>query len=200
MNDEILERADATVRDVDFKQRLITVLAVPWEQEGDVMWRGEWWKEVVSRSAFNGLEDHAGRIPVNRQHVVGDTVGKVVQADTKDPQGLILVTRIAKTPRGEETLNLAAEDMIGASVGYKIKKPSDIEIHRQRMTRRVLRGFLDHLSFVESPTWDSARVLAVRAEPSGLSVAENPLPLTPKLDEIVNDDVLKWARSRTTSR
>lgn len=199
MNNEILQRADATLKDVDFKQRIISVLAVPWEQEGEVFWRGEWWKEVFSRGAFKGLEDHAGRIPVNRQHLKGDTVGKVVQADTSDPQGLVLITRIAKTPRGDETLNLAAEDMIGASIGYRINNPSDVEINRQRMTRRVNRGFLDHLSYVESPTWESARVLSVRAEPSGLTVAEAPLPPTPKLDEFINDDVLKWARSRASS-
>lgn len=199
MNDEILQRADATLKDVDFKQRIIAVLAVPWEQEGDVLWRGEMWKEVFSRGAFNGLEDHAGRISANREHVKGDTVGKVVQADTQDPQGLVLFTRVAKTPRGDETLNLAAEDMIGVSIGYRIKNPSDVEINRQRMTRRVNRGFLDHLSFVESPTWESAKVLAVRAEPSGLVVAETPLPPTPNLDEFMNDDVFKWARSRTSS-
>lgn len=199
MNDEILQRADVTLRDVDFKQRLITVLAVPWEQEAEVFWRGEWWNEVFSRGAFDGLEDHAGRIPVNRQHTKGDTVGKVVQADTKDPQGLVLLTRIAKTPRGDETLNLAAEDMIGGSIGYRVKQPRDVEVQRQRMLRRVNRGFLDHFSFVESPTWESARVLAVRAEPSGLTVAETPLPPTPNLDEFLNDDVLVWARSRISS-
>lgn len=199
MNDEILERGDATLRDVDFKQRLIQVVAVPWEQEGEVFWRGEWWNEVFSRAAFNGLEDHAGRIPVNRQHVKGDTVGKVVQVDTKDTQGLVTLVRVAKTPRGDETLNLAAEDMIGASIGYRIKNPSDVELHRQRHLRRVNRAFLDHLSFVETPTFEGAKVLAVRAESSGLAVVENPLPPTPNLDEFMNDPLLGWARSRTSS-
>jgi HK97 family phage prohead protease len=199
MNDEILQRSDATLKDVDYKQRLITVIAVPWEQEGDVLWRGELWKETHSRGAYDGLEDHAGRIRVNREHTKGDTVGKMVQIETQDPVGLLTRVRIAKTLRGDETLALADEDMIGASIGYRIKKPSDVVINRQRMSRRVNRAFLDHLSFVESPTFEGARVLAVRAEPSGLTVVETPLPPTPNLDEFMNDDVLGWARSRISS-
>lgn len=199
MSDEILCRADATLKDVDFKQRLITVIAVPWEQEAKVKWRDEMWSEVFTRGAFNGLEDHAGRVRVNREHTKGDTVGKVVQIDTQDPQGLVALVRVAKTPRGDETLALADEDMIGASVGYAVKRPSDVDVSRQRMTRRVNRAFLDHLSFVESPAYEGARVLAVREGPSGLAVVETPLPNMPNLDEFMNDDVLKWARSRTSS-
>ena len=30
------------------------------------------------RGAFDGIESHAGRIRVNREHMMGDTVGKVV--------------------------------------------------------------------------------------------------------------------------
>jgi hypothetical protein len=37
-------------------------------------------------------------------------------------------------------------------------------------------------------------VLAVREAPSGLTVAETPLPATPALDEAMNDPMLAWAR------
>lgn len=199
MINEILCRDDATLKDVDIKQRIVTVLAVPWEQEGEIVWRGDKWNEVFSRGAFNGLEDHAGRVLANRQHTKGLTVGKAVQFDTQDPIGLLARVRIAKTELGDETLALAEEDMIGVSIGYQVKKPSDVVINRQRMLRRVVRGFLDHLSFVESPTWESARVLAVREASSVLPIAEPPLPLTPTLDEFMNDDVLRWARGRKSS-
>jgi hypothetical protein len=89
--------------------------------------------------------------------------------------------------------------MIGPSIGYKIKKPSDVLIHRQRMLRRVNRAFLDHLSLVESPTWNEAQVLAVREGPSEPAVADTPLPETPNLDEFIHDDVFEWARRRTSS-
>lgn len=199
MIDEILRRDDATLKDVDFKQRLITVVAVPWEQEAEVLWRGEMWKEVFSRGSFNGLEDHAGRVRVNREHTKGDTVGKVVQIDTQDPVGMVVMVRVAKTPRGDETLVLADEDMISSSIGYMIKKPSDVETHRQQKLRRVNRAFLDHLSFVESPAFEGAKVLSVREESSGLAVVEGPLPDTPNLDEFANDDVFVWARNRLSS-
>lgn len=200
MTNEILCRDDASLKDVDIKQRIITVLAVPWEQEAEVVWRGERWGEVISRGAFNGLEDHAGRVPVNRQHTKGYTVGKVVQFDTQDPEGLVSKIRVARTPLGDETLALADEDMIGPSIGYVVKQPSDMVLNRQRMSRRVKRAFLDHISLVEAPAYEGARVLSVREAPSGLVVVEAPLPPTPNLDEFLNDDVLGWALSRVPSK
>jgi HK97 family phage prohead protease len=199
VTEEILRRDDATLKDVDFKQRVITVIAVPWEQEARIIWRGEEWNEVFTRGAFDGLEDSAGRILVNREHTKGATVGRVVQVDPRDPQGLIARVLIAKTLRGDETLALAEGDMISSSVGYKVKSPSDVTLQRQRMLRRVNRAFLDHLSFVESPAYEGARVLAVREGSPGLTVVETPVPETPNLDEFLHDDVFEWARRRISS-
>ena len=199
MTNEILCRDDASLKDVDVKQRLITVLAVPWEQEAEIIWRGEPWKEVFTRGAFNGLEDHAGRVRVNRQHTRGMTVGKAVQFDTQDPQGLVARIRIAKTDLGDETLALAEEDMIGPSVGFVVKNHADVVLRRQSMLRRVNRAFLDHISLVESPAYEGAKVLSVREAPNGLTVVETPLPETPNLDEFLGDDVLEWARIRISS-
>jgi HK97 family phage prohead protease len=196
---EIITRSDAELRDVDFEKRLVTVIAVPWEQEARVFWRGEFWTEVFTRGAFDGLEKSAGRVRANREHIRGNTVGRVVQADPEDPQGLITTVLIAETPLGDETLALAKDDMISASIGYEIKRASDVELFRKKMLRRVNRAFLNHLSFVEAPAFEGARVLAVREDPSGLAVAEVPLPETPNLDELANDELLKWARSRTSS-
>jgi HK97 family phage prohead protease len=199
VNNEILCRDDASLKDVDVKQRLITVLAVPWEQEAEVVWRGEQWKEVFTRGAFNGLEDHAGRVRVNRQHTKGMTVGKAVQFDTQDQDGLVARIRVAKTDLGDETLALADEDMIGPSIGFLVKNPADVILRRQSMLRRVNRAFLDHISLVESPAYNGAKVLSVREAPNGLTVAEIPLPETPILDEFMSDDVLKWALGRKSS-
>lgn len=199
MSNEILCRGDATVQDVNNKQRIVTVLAVPWEQEAEVKWRGQAWREVFARGAFNGLENSAGRIRVNREHTKGDTVGRVVRADPSDPRGLVVDVRVVRTPRGDETLALAEEEMISASMGYFVKQPSDVVLNKNTMLRRVNRAFLDHLSFVESPAYEGAQVLSVREAPNGLTVVETPLPETPILDEFMNDDVLKWARSRNSS-
>ena len=199
MNEVILMRSDATLGDIHVKQRIIDIIAVPWEQETEIMWRGEVWREVFTRGAFDGLEDHAGRVRVNREHMKGDTVGKVVMADPQNPTGLFTRVKIAQTPRGDETLALAMEDMISASVGYFVKNMSDIQLNKQTRLRRVNRAFLDHLSMVESPAYEGAQVLAVREGRGGSAAETKPLPETPSLDDLVNDDVLQWARERAAS-
>lgn len=198
MNEEILLRNDGTLTNVDVKQRIIEVLAMPWEQETDkVVWRGETWREVISRNAFDGIEPSAGRISVNRQHEKGAVVGKVVAIDTKNPRGMLAQLKIARTPLGDETLQLAEEDMIGPSVGYYVKRPSDVEVNHRTHLRRVNRAFVDHIAMVDDPAFVGARVLAVR-EGSRLAAVENPLPKTPNLDELLNDDVFAWARQRVS--
>jgi HK97 family phage prohead protease len=196
---EILERHDSAVLsdDVDFRQRIIDVIAVPYEQEAEIAWRGETWREVFLRSAFNGIENHAGRVPVNREHVVGDTVGKVVRLDPYDDRGLLASVKIARTPRGDDTLQLASEGMLGASVGYFVKRGSDVETNRRLMLRRVKRAFLQHLAMTESPAYVGAETVSVREGLSAQPAAGKPL-LTPVLDEFLSDDVLSWANTRTS--
>jgi phage head maturation protease len=191
---EIFLRNDASLADVDVKQRIIDMIAVPWNQEADVPWRGEMWREVFRRHAFDGIEPHAGRIRVNREHVRGDTVGSVVNLDPSASIGMLARVKVPKTLRGDETLQLAEEDMISASIGYFVKQASDVMVNKRIKMREVLRAFLDHLALVESPAYEGAQVLAVREAPSGLTVAETPLPATPALDEAMNDPLLAWAR------
>ena len=192
---EVFARSDAVLAEVDVKQRLIDVIAVPWDQEAEVPWRGEVWREVFRRGAFDGLEAHVGRVRVNREHVVGDTVGKLVFADPKAQTGLIARTLIAKTPRGDDTLALAEDDMISPSIGYRINRPEDLRLtHRTRM-REVLRAFLDHLSLVESPAFAGAQVLAVREEQSG---PVDPPPQAHVLDEAWNNPAYQRALARLT--
>lgn len=171
---ETYVRSDAVLEDIDVRQRLITVLAVPWDQEAEVPWRNEIWREVFRRGAFDGLEDHVGRVRVNREHVKGKTVGKVVFADPQAADGLILRSKIASTPRGDETLALADEDMISASVGYRIKDSADLRLERRTRMREVLRAFLDHLGMVESPAFAGAQVLAVREDQPSSTVEPPP--------------------------
>jgi phage head maturation protease len=192
---EPVEMRASTITDVNVRQRLVDLIAVPWEQEADVWWQGELWREVFTRGAFGGIEEHAGRIRVNREHRRGNTVGKVVRfADAAE--GELAQVKVAQTPMGDETLALAEEDMISASVGFRTRLPSDVRVNQRTKMRRVVRAFIDHLAMVESPAYAGAQVLGVRAEPSGLQVAEQKRPRTPALDEVMNDDILAWARER----
>jgi HK97 family phage prohead protease len=197
---EGVELRSSTITDVDTRQRLIDLVAVPWEEEGEVMWRGESWREVFVRGAFDGIEDHAGRVPVNHEHVRGQTIGKVLKFTNGD-RGLFGTVQVGRTDLGNDILNLAEDDMLSASVGFRIGKPSDVQIHRASRLRRVMKAYIDHLAMTESPVYAGAQVLAVRAESSGLQVVEQePLPSTPALDEFRDDDVFVWARRRLEGR
>jgi HK97 family phage prohead protease len=193
---EILVRNDSVIADVNQRQRLIDLVIVPWDQEAEVPWHGEMWREMFHRGAFDGIEDHAGRIRVNREHLKGDTVGRAVALDPHASDGLTGRLKIANTPRGDDTLELAADDMLSPSAGFYNKTPSDVTVNRRMMTRRVLRAFLDHIAMVEAPAYAGARVLAVREDQSGLAVADAPLHAAPALDQAINDPVFQWAASR----
>ena len=193
---EIFVRNDASIGDVNRRQRLVDVIVVPWNQEEEVPWRGEMWRESFERTALRGVEEHAGRIRVNREHNKGDTVGRTVSLDTSNNDGLFARLKIAATPRGDDTLELAADDCLSVSGGFYTKSTTDYQLNRRQMTRRVMRAFLDHIALVEAPAYKDARVLAIRTDQSGLTVAETPLPASPILDEFQNDDVFLWARQR----
>jgi HK97 family phage prohead protease len=194
MSDELIIRS-STVTDIDAKLRLVDLIAVPYDEETDVVWRGEDWREVFDRSAFDGIDRHAGRIRVNREHVKGDTVGRVVKFTTDDPVGLLARVKIAPTLRGDDTLALAEDEMIGASVGYFVKKPSDVRFNRTTRVRRVMKAFMDHLAMVESPAYAGAQVLAVRDSDTPGEVL-SPLEATPTLDALRDDPIWEWAATR----
>lgn len=193
-----LYNREAVVSDVDFAQRLITTIAVPYGQSALVPGGmgfgkpGEVWKEIFCRSAFNGVEAAPHRVRVNRDHNRSRTVGKVIAFEDR-ADGLVSTVRIAKTSLGDETLALADEKCLGASVSFRCGR-SDQELDRFTLTRRVKRAYMDHLSFVENPAYDGAQVLSVRED---LLIPEPAAPTsTPTLDAFIADPVLQWAMNR----
>lgn len=192
-----VEHRSSTISDVQERQRIIEIIAVPYDQESDIVWRGDLWHESFDRKAFDGVESHVGRIQVNREHVKGDTVGKVIAADPSHKDGLFARVKIYNTPRGDETLTLAEEGGAFPSIGFRVNSFADMRLERRSSRRRILRAFWDHQAFVEDPSYkESAGVLAVRAGQSGLTVAEQPLPETPNLDQWLNDPLFEWAAKR----
>ena len=112
-------------------------------------------------------------------------------------EGLSTEIRIAQTPLGDETLALAAEDMLSASIGFKAA-PQDMKLDRHTMTRRIHRAFLDHVSFVEDPAYEGARILAVRHNGDEPEPQQEPetSSKTPLLDQWSDDEMLRWAAAR----
>ncbi|BDB44558.1 MULTISPECIES: HK97 family phage prohead protease [Mycobacterium] len=174
--------AAAEVLDVDPQQRHITVIAAPYGQYATVLFRGQPWRETIYPGAFDDAATNPEKIRVCREHNRSDLVGKVVHFDTNDPRGLIAQIRVARTQRGDDTLGLAAERMLSASVGFGVHPGGERLDHATR-TRQVLHGWLDHLALVMAPAYDAAQVLAVRA--------------TPHLDQLAGDPVFAWAALRT---
>jgi phage head maturation protease len=209
-SDEMFEtcietRSASQVDNVDFAQRVITVIAVPYEQPTKVYFRQEMWNEVFSRTAFLGIEkrDKQSRIPVtavlqvpNQNHEGGRLVGRVMEADPHNEVGLIAHTKISRTDYGDETLELARDDALSASVGFMVKNPrSDEAIDKHTRTRRINRAFLDHLAFVATPAYKGAKILAMRG-PTYQSEVDLPKLDTPFLDEYADDPVFRWASER----
>lgn len=191
-----IEFRNSTLTQVNTKQRLIDMIAIPWEQEAEIMWRGELWREMFLRGSFKGIAAHAGRVRVNREHVQGNTVGKVVHFDEDHHDGLIARVKVVETARGDETLALAAEDCISPSVGFRINSHEDMDLNKRTKVRLIRKAFLDHIAMVESPAYVGAKVLAVRAELSELPVEDRPLPKAPLLEQFENDELLAWANAR----
>ena len=183
-----VEFRSSSVAGVNFAKRIIEVIAVPYDEEAAVEYRGEMWRELFLRGAFDGIEKRPNRVRANRDHDGRRTVGKVTNFWPSRDEGLVSAVRIAQTPLGDETLALADEDCLGASVGFAVRG-SDQELNRQSRQRIIKRAFLDHLAFVPDPAYQSAGVLSVR---SGSALAADlPQLVTPNLDEL-----LAWQRAR----
>ena len=192
---EVDERT-ATVDNVDFKDRIITVIACPYEQPTQVVYHNEPWNEVVSRSAFAGIQ-RKNNIRVNREHDRVLTVGKVTGYFPDRAEGLVIDTYIARTPLGQETLELARDGMLDGSVGMKVAT-SDQMLDRRNRVRRINKAFLDHFAFTADPAYEGAQVLSVRASAEGShQVVSRTLP---SIAEFYTDPMFQWADRRLQNR
>jgi HK97 family phage prohead protease len=155
---------------VSFPKRTIELIVMPYEQEALVPHpdkSGRMVYEVISRGAFDGIERRANRVRVNRDHYHPDTtvVGRAVAFHPSRQEGLVSEVRIAKTPLGDETLQLADEECLDASAGYLPMAGGEKWESRKRF--RVSRAWLGHIALVSEPAHEGARVLAVRGKQEG---------------------------------
>lgn len=207
-----LEQRDdlGSVGSVDFKQRVVTVVAVPYEQAAKVPFQGDVWDEVFQRGAFDNISTSPHRVRANRNHNKSQTVGKVVAFYPDRVEGLIADIRIAKTPLGDETLALAADDCLSSSIGFAAL-PQWQKLDRRNKIRRIENAYLDHISFVESPAYENADVIAVR-ETMNKNLRNNPQLVellvqllaesapekkpSPTFDQYTDDPMFRWADER----
>jgi HK97 family phage prohead protease len=186
-----IEYRDSKLAGVNYDQRTIELIVVPYDEVAVVEYRGELWNETFCRGAYDGIEKRPGRVRGNRDHDDRRLVGKAVRFFPSRNEGLVAEVRISRTPLGDETLALADDDVLGVSAGFAARA-RDQEFERRTMTRRIKRAFLDHIAFVPDPAYAGAGVLAVRSSGSQQTTAADlPKLVTPDLDEL-----LAWHRAR----
>ena len=180
MTGEPVELRSAIVSAVDFAERIIELIAVPYNEEAVVEHRGQVLLETVQPGSFDGIETRKDHVTVNRDHLYERTVGKAVGYQPGDPRGLVARLRISDTPLGDESLRLAADGVLKASVGMLVRRSVQVIRDGKRL---IKRAFLDHIALVPNPAYRGADILAVRQEQP--VVDAGPLPKTPNLDSIL---------------
>ena len=173
---------------VDYAERTIELVAMPYNVDAVALVRGRSVVESCAPGAFDGCERRANRVKVNRDHDLTRTVGRAVSLHPSRSEGLVAELRIARTALGDETLALAADESLEASVGFAVI-PGGEQWLEMRSRRRLTRCFLDHIAMVPEGAYEG-RVLQVRTADR----LDEPAPrvVTPNLDE-----VLGWLGSLT---
>jgi len=174
----VIEYRAAQTLDVHYPERVIELIAVPYDEEADVIVRGRPCKESVAPGAFAGV---IGAVSVNRAHDVERPLGKVIKFHPGDPRGLRTELRI--TPRlaeGDDVLALAADGLLSPSVGFSIL-PGGEQWSVDRRSRRVTRARLVHIGLTGDPAYTGAKVLDVRTVGRADGGQRTP---TPNLDRI----------------
>lgn len=169
-----IEYRTASTLEVRHAQRLIELIAMPYNETTEVLRRGKLVSESVDPEAFTGI---SGEVSVNRAHDRERPLGRTIKLHPKDPRGLRTELRISRTSEGDDVLELAEDGLLSASVGFI---PLAEQWNANRSAVKVMRARLDHIALTGDPAYTGARVLAVRSAP------ENAVqrPLTPILDRI----------------
>lgn len=171
-------RSGGVVGSVSFPRRTVTVVAVPYDADAEIFDGERSYIESFAKGAFAGVQSRTNRIKVNRDHDTRRPVGKALELHPTRAEGLVAELRISATPLGDETLALADDGVLDASIGFGLKA-GDAEWSDGRRRRTIRRAFLDHIALVADPAYETANVIDVRHQPG-----RAPLSSTPLLDEV----------------
>lgn len=186
-----IETRSAPVVDVRFPERVIELVAVPYDEWAMVEYKGRLIEEAFNPGAFGAIQNRARRFLVNMEHDLNKITGRVEAFHPDRPEGLVTEVRIRRGPEGDQVLDDADDGMIGASVGFGVMP--EHQRWETRSRRRIFKAFLGHIALTFTPAYTGAAVLDVR---SGATVADLAQPegtqgpigtLTPNLDRIMLD-------------
>ncbi len=187
---QILEYRAAQLGEVSFPKRQIELIVMPYETPTLVSYDNRVITEIVSRGAYDGIEERNNSVRVNRDHDVSRTCGRAVRFHPSRDEGLIAELYMARTTLGEETLTLADDGMLDASAGFRLlldkqgRVVANAEVWETRNQRRLNKLYLGHIALTPEPAYETANVLAVRG-------TDNP-PAVDRVDTPNLDTVKGW--------
>lgn len=158
-----IEIRSAASVDVAPSGRVIELIAAPYNREAIVDYQGRTIVESIGNTAFAQVDRQSNRdrIRANRDHDMRKVVGRVTDLDPYDRVGLRAEIRISRTQLGDETIELAKDELLDGSIGFAIPEESG-QVWESRDRRRVTRAWLDHVALVGAPAYTDARVTGVR--------------------------------------
>ena len=158
-----LEQRSASTADVRFADRVVELIAAPYERATTIYELGRSYVEEFAYAAFRGEEKRAAKVRVNRDHDHQRTVGRVVSLDPLRHEGLVAELHLSRTVLGDESLELAADGCLDASVSFGVPAGGD-EWFGNRSRRRIRKAFLgDHIALTPVPAYEDAVVLGARS-------------------------------------
>ena len=177
----------------DVRERIIDLLAVPYDDWTPVDHHGQMIEESFAPGAFGSIRTRLkrSRWEVNLDHDRTRYVGRVLDLDPDDPAGLRSELLIRRGPEGDQVLDDAADGHLCGSVGFACH-PEDQQ-WETKSRRRIVKAFLDHIALTFNPAYRGAQVLAVRHD-----IPAPPRTPTPNLDRIMAERLAAdYSRSLT---
>jgi HK97 family phage prohead protease len=176
-----VELRAASVSDVRFPERIIDLVAVPYDEWTPVEYRGRFVEESFAPGAFGNVQNRAHKFLVNLAHDADRVVGRVLRLNPDASEGLRSELLIRRGADGDQVLDDAADGMLGGSVGFAAL-PDD-QRWETRDRRRIVKAYLDHIGLVFNPAYHSAKVVDVRS--ADVTSNRPPRVSTPNLDAIL---------------
>jgi phage head maturation protease len=177
---EVEFRSNPTDFGVDFKERTIELVAMPYDVDAAVIVHGRSVTESCAPGAFDGCDRRANRVSVNLNHDREKHVGRAFALHPSRTEGLVAELKIGRSLEGDYALSYAADQLLDASVGFAVMRGGEQWLE-QRSRRRLTRCYLDHIALVPEGAYPG-RVLSVRASEDAEPEAR---VLTPNLDEVL---------------
>lgn len=137
--------------------RMLSVRCVPY---GQISHKAGPRPEKFRHGAFAGAIANASKIRLRQKNHDRNTlpVGVAERLEERD-DGLYGVYRFYDTVEGRAAIENVAEGVYGGvSVGFIAVEDADVD-----GVREIRRAKLDHVSLVESPAYEDARILALRS-------------------------------------